>query len=147
MTFLVSPTSQCLSGCYCSWNLEPKPWLSHQHKSSHFTLLHVHFLVSLLLTALLCLVWQLSQISFPFIFPPLFVFPSVFSSHLLFEPQLQGSVFLPSICLVTCPQTNEPAAPRVPPVRLCQLNPHHREHWLGSGLHNAWPGKHKAHQH
>lgn len=70
-------------------------------------------------TALLRLVWQLTQMSFPFIFPPLFVFPSVFSSHLLLEPQLQGSVFLPSICLVTCAQTNEPAPSRVPPARLC----------------------------
>lgn len=69
----------------------------------------------------------------PLYISPLFVSPSVFSSQLLFKPQLQGSVFLPSICLVTCPQPKEPAASRVPPVRLCQLNPQHWEHCWAQG--------------
>lgn len=52
--------------------------------------------------------------SLPFIFSPLFVLPSVFSSHPLFKLQLQSSIFLPSICLVIAPHCTV----SLPPIRL-----------------------------
>lgn len=43
--------------------------------------------------------------SLPFTFSPLFVFPSVFSSHFLFKPQPRSSLFLPSH--LPCPMSSD----------------------------------------
>lgn len=82
-----------------------------------------------------CLAWQLSQMSLPFL-SPLFVFQTVSSSHLLFEPQLQSSVFLPS-CLPCHLSSDKPdcAVSRIS----CETWPFkHKPAWTPAGVRAAW---------